>query len=178
MTTKKPRAKAPAKPKTKKKPGRKRKVLTDEAQDKFLKAIRLGCPIKDACGCAGFSEAWFYEEKNRAMEKPQLEASKRFTGFIERIKEVEGETTNRWLAMVEKAAMEGTWQAAAWKLERRRQMFIPKVRQEVTGKDGEAIKVESEAAAARDLIESAISRFTAGKGTPEGSGEPDPSTTH
>ena len=128
---KKPRAKtrtkAPAKPK--KKPGRKRKVLTDEAQDKFLKAIRLGCPIKDACGCAGFSEAWFYEEKNRAIENPQLEASKRFMGFIEHIKEVEGEATNRWLAMIEKAAMAGSWQAAAWKLERRRAMFIPKTKQ-------------------------------------------------
>ena len=138
---KKPRAKAPPKPKTKKKPGRKRKVLTDEAQDKFLKAIRLGCPIKDACGCAGFSEAWFHNEKNRAKENPQLEASKRFMGFIERIKEVEGEATNRWLAMVEKAAMSGTWQAAAWKLERRRGMTL-KVQQEISGPEGGPIKHE------------------------------------
>jgi hypothetical protein len=137
----KPKAKTPAKPKAKKKPGRKRKVLTEEAQDKFLKAIRLGCPIKDACGCAGFSEAWFYEEKNRAIEKPQLEASRRFMGFLERIKEVEGEATNRWLAMVEKAAMSGTWQAAAWKLERRRGMTL-KVQQEISGPEGGPIKHE------------------------------------
>ena len=155
--TKKPRAKAkpktrtkaPAKPKRKSNAGRKRKVLTDDAQDKFLKAIRLGCPIKDACGCAGFSEAWFYEEKNRARDNPQLEASKRFVGFIEHIKEVEGEATNRWMAMVEKAAMSGTWQAAAWKLERRRGMTL-KVQQEISGPDGGPIK--HEAADAKDRL--------------------------
>ena len=111
--------------------GRKPKVLTEEMQDRFLKAIRLGCPIKDACGCAGFSDGWYYEQKKKAEEQPNLATSKKFTGFLRRIKEVEGEATNRWLAMIEKAAMNGSWQAAAWKLERRRAMFIPKVKQEV-----------------------------------------------
>ena len=139
-----------SKAKPRKKPGRKRKVLTDEAKDKFLKAIRLGCPIKDACGCAGFSEAWFYEEKSRAKDNPRLEASKRFLEFLERIKEVEGEATNRWLAMVEKAAMSGTWQAAAWKLERRRGMTL-KVQQEISGPEGGPIKHEIEDARERLL---------------------------
>ena len=111
--------------------GRKPKVLTEEMQDRFLKAIRLGCPIKDACGCAGFSEGWHYEQIKKAREKPALATSKVYDEFLRRIKEVEGEATNRWLAMIEKAAMAGTWQAAAWKLERRRAMFIPKTKQEV-----------------------------------------------
>ena len=111
--------------------GRKPKILTEEMQDRFLKAIRLGCPIKDACGCAGISETWYYEQKNKAAAKPNLAASRTFLKFQERIKEVEGEATNRWLAMIEKAAMAGSWQAAAWKLERRRAMFIPKTKQEV-----------------------------------------------
>ena len=87
--------------------GRKPKILTEEMQDRFLKAIRLGCPIKDACGCAGFSEAWFYDQKNKAAASPNLATSKKFSQFLERIKEVEGEATNRWLAMIEKAAMAG-----------------------------------------------------------------------
>ena len=111
--------------------GRKPKILTEEMQDRFLKAIRLGCPIKDACGCAGFSEGWYYEQKKKAEEQPNLATSKKYNEFLRRIKEVEGEATNRWLAMIEKAAMAGSWQAAAWKLERRRAMFIPKVKQEV-----------------------------------------------
>ena len=137
--TKKPKARA--KPKPKSKAGRKPKILTEEMQDKFLKAIRLGCPVKDACGCAGFSDGWFYEQSKKAKEQPGLATSKKFAGFLRRIKEVEGEATNRWLAMVEKAAMSGTWQAAAWKLERRRGMTL-KVQQEISGPEGGPIKHE------------------------------------
>jgi len=136
---KKPRARV--KPKPKSKAGRKPKILTDEMQDKFLKAVRLGCPVKDACGCAGFSDGWFYEQSKRAKGQPGLATSKKFAGFLRRIKEVEGEATNRWLAMVEKAAMAGTWQAAAWKLERRRGMTL-KVQQEISGPEGGPIKHE------------------------------------
>tara|TARA_R110000751_G_scaffold146956_2_gene251291 strand:- start:602 stop:1117 length:516 start_codon:yes stop_codon:yes gene_type:complete len=143
----KPRTKAPAKPKAK--VGRKPKLLTEEMQDKFLKAVRLGCPVKDSCGCAGFSDGWFYEQSKKAKEQPGLATSKEFTVFLRRIKEVEGEATNRWLAMVEKAAMSGTWQAAAWKLERRRGMTL-KVQQEISGPDGGPIK--HEAADAKDRL--------------------------
>lgn len=136
---KKPKARA--KPKPKSKAGRKPKILTEEMQDKFLKAVRLGCPVKDACGCAGFSDGWFYEQSKKAKEHPSLATSKKFAGFLRRIKEVEGEATNRWLAMVEKAAMAGTWQAAAWKLERRRGMTL-KVQQEISGPEGGPIKHE------------------------------------
>tara|TARA_R110001583_G_scaffold10423_2_gene48231 strand:+ start:2379 stop:2870 length:492 start_codon:yes stop_codon:yes gene_type:complete len=136
---KKPKARA--KPKRKSNAGRKPKILTEEMQDKFLKAIRLGCPVKDACGCAGFSDGWFYEQSKKAKEHPSLATSKKFTGFLRRIKEVEGEATNRWMAMVEKAAMSGTWQAAAWKLERRRGMTL-KVQQEISGPEGGPIKHE------------------------------------
>ena len=34
----------------KKGPGRKHKELTEEMERRFLDAIRVGCPIKDACG--------------------------------------------------------------------------------------------------------------------------------
>ena len=136
---KKPKARA--KPKPKSNAGRKPKILTEEMQDKFLKAVRLGCPIKDACGCAGFSEGWHYEQIKKAREKPSLATSKKYNEFLRRIKEVEGEATNRWMAMVEKAAMSGTWQAAAWKLERRRGMTL-KVRQEISGPEGGPIKHE------------------------------------
>ena len=40
-----------------------------------------------------------------------------------------------------KAAMSGTWQAAAWKLERRRGMTL-KVQQEISGPEGGPIKHE------------------------------------
>ena len=125
------------------KAGRKPLKLTEEMIERFIKAIRLGCPIKDACGCAGFSENWYYDQKNKAKKRPSLAVSKRFEEFSQRIKEAEGQATQRWLAVIEKAAIAGTWQAAAWKLERRRGMTA-KVEQSTTIEhkvaDGDATK--------------------------------------
>ena len=102
----------------------------------------------------------------------------KFRKFRERIKEAEGKATQRWLAIIERAANDGSWQAAAWKLERRRSMFVPKVRQEVTGQDGNAIQIESQAGEAREIIAAAISRFN-GKGEEgEDIKELNPPTTH
>lgn len=117
--------------KKKKKTGRKAKVLTDAMEERFLRAISLGCPIKDACGCAGLGESTYYAWMVEANEG-KTARSKRLKEFQERIKEAEGEATMRWLAHIEAAANDGSWQAAAWKLERRRQMFVPKVKQEVS----------------------------------------------
>lgn len=117
--------------KRKSKIGRKPIKLTEDKIERFLQATKLGCPIKDACGCAGISDSWFFREKKAALENPKAAKSKPFLEFLDRIKEVEGEATRRWLAMIEKSAMAGSWQAAAWKLERRRDMFIPKVKQEI-----------------------------------------------
>jgi hypothetical protein len=127
--------------KRKAKVGRKPMQLTKEAQERFIKSIRLGAPIRDACGCAGFSESWFYDQQSKALQSPQLAKSKVFKEFLDNIKRVEGEATTRWLAMVEKAAMSGTWQAAAWKLERRRGMTL-KVQQEISGPEGGPITHE------------------------------------
>lgn len=126
--------------KAKKKPGRKPKQLTPEIEESFLKAVRLGAPIKDACGCAGISETLYYGWMQEAEEGKTARA-KRFAEFRDNIKKVEGEATTRWLALVEKAALAGTWQAAAWKLERRRGMTL-KVQQEISGPEGEPIKHE------------------------------------
>ena len=107
-----------------------RKVKLNKAiEDAFIQAIKLGCPKKDACGCAGIGETTFYKwmewaDSNRKDAHVYQE-------FRERIKAAEGEATQRWLAIIEKAAQAGQWQAAAWKLERRRAMFIPRVKAEV-----------------------------------------------
>ena len=163
------------KPKKKKKVGRKIS-LTKTIEDRFITAIKLGCPIKDACGAAGISETTYY--KWMQFADSSRDDAYRFAQFRERVKIAEGEATQNWLAIIEKAARNGSWQAAAWKLERRRNMFVPRIRQEVTGKDGEAIKVENQAKEARHFIESAISRVTGTGTTSEDIGEPDPSTTH
>ena len=128
-----------------------------------MKAIRLGCPIKDACGCAHISEELYYAWRREAEEGKSPRA-KALANFMERIKEVEGEATQAWLAMIEKASREGKWQAAAWKLERRRGM-VQKVQQEVSGPDGQPVKVEARGAVEALLEELAgIARSGSGQG--------------
>jgi hypothetical protein len=56
---------------------------------------------------AVFTRSTFYEWMNTKNE------------FSDAVKKAEGQAAVGWLAKIEKAANEGEWQAAAWKLERR-----------------------------------------------------------
>jgi transposase len=150
--------------------------LTDEIIERFITAIKLGCPKKDACGAAGIGESTLY--KWMAWADTDRDDAQRYTEFRERIKMAEGVATQTWLAVIERAAHDGSWQAAAWKLERRRGMFIPKMRTEITGRDGESIRIESEARSAREIIDAAISRQDELGETGSGVGGSDPTTTH
>ena len=153
-----------------------RSKLTEEVTERFIRAIKVGCPIKDACGCAGIGETTYY--KWMQWSDSDRRDVKIYRAFREQVKVAEGEATQAWLAIIEKAAREGSWQAAAWKLERRRDMFIPKMRQEVTGKDGEAIKIEDQAREAKEIITSAITRLSLGKRETDDNEPIDPETAH
>ena len=86
--------------------GRKSKY-TPEVVDKIVQALKLGAAYEDACNYAGISFETFRTWRAR------------YPAFLEAIKAAEGQATVHWLAAIEKAAREGNWQAAAWKLERR-----------------------------------------------------------
>lgn len=86
--------------------GRKTKY-TPETVEKLVTAVKLGATYDLACGYAGISEDTFYRWMNT---KPE---------FSDTIKGAEGAGAIIWLGKIEKAASEGNWQAAAWKLERR-----------------------------------------------------------
>lgn len=89
-----------------KKAGRPSKY-TPETVDKILKALAVGAPYTHACNYAGIGFDAFNEWRAKYPE------------FSESIKEAEGRAVTGWLAKIEKAASDGNWQAAAWKLERR-----------------------------------------------------------
>src|SRR5215204_2993632 len=80
---------------------------TPERVERLLQAIRIGAPIKMACSYAGIDHGTFLNWRERYSE------------FSAAIKEAEGIAVVGWLAKIEKAASDGNWQAAAWKLERR-----------------------------------------------------------
>jgi transposase len=80
---------------------------TPDVVQRITEAIRLGATYELACQYAGINYMTF----NRWMDSK--------SEFCEAVKAAEGKGAIQWLAVIEKAAKEGTWQAAAWKLERR-----------------------------------------------------------
>lgn len=80
---------------------------TPETTKKIIDAVRVGSTFRLACAYAGISEDTFALWRTR------------YADFAEAIKEAEGAGAVGWLAKIEKAANDGVWQAAAWKLERR-----------------------------------------------------------
>lgn len=74
---------------------------------KITDAIRVGATFGLACAYAGISEDTFGRWRER------------YADFAVAVKEAEGTAAIKWLAQIDKAAQEGSWQAAAWKLERK-----------------------------------------------------------
>jgi hypothetical protein len=88
--------------------------LTLEAQQRIVQAIKVGATYELAAQYGGVS----YNTFNEWMKKGDAAKSGKYREFHEAIKAAEGDAAIKWLAMIDKAAVE-TWQAAAWKLERR-----------------------------------------------------------
>lgn len=106
--------------------GRKTK-LTPERQDKIVQLIRAGNFANQAALAGGISEATYYNwlkqgeiARSRKERGERLTASQRsFLNFLEAIKGAEAEAEARNVALIQQAAQSGTWQAAAWFLERK-----------------------------------------------------------
>lgn len=88
--------------------------LTPEIQKRLLDAFSVGASHRNACDYAGITPQTMYNwiEKAETGRAP-------YVAFLEQLKLSEGTAAVGWLAKIEKAASEGSWQAAAWKLERR-----------------------------------------------------------
>jgi hypothetical protein len=84
-----------------------RTKFTAEAQQGVCDAIRLGTTYELAALSAGIAYETFNEWRKT---KPQ---------FSEALREAECAAALVWLTKIEKAATDGDWRAAAWKLERR-----------------------------------------------------------
>jgi hypothetical protein len=80
---------------------------TPEVVEHILEAIRMGATYELAAQYAGIGYSTFRDWMTSKV------------AFSEAVKEAEGKAVVGWLAKIEKAASDGTWQAAAWKLERR-----------------------------------------------------------
>lgn len=109
-------------------PGRKSK-RTPTMQDKLSHALRLGASRRLACQYAGISEDTF--------ARYLVDAD-----FADMVNKAEGSGAIQWLNKIEKAANDGNWQAAAWKLERRYPHEYGRQVQEVEQSGSMTIKIE------------------------------------
>jgi hypothetical protein len=154
VVEKKPATKKPA---TKKKvvesrPVGKPTILNPELQDKIVELIRLGNYASDAAGACGISKGTFFNwcargkdeaERRRLLPDAKLLPNEvKYLEFLDAVEKARDEATVRNVSIIQRAGHDGTWQAAAWWLERTRQnTYGRKERLEVTGQDGEAMKI-------------------------------------
>lgn len=109
--------------------GRKLK-LTPQVLARIVHAVEIGAPFKYAAQYGGVSYSTFAEWMRLG------EAGKRpYCVFHDAIKQAEAVALIGWLEKIEQAANQGTWQAAAWKAERRHREFRQQS-VELTGQDG------------------------------------------
>ena len=90
--------------------------LNQELIKTAAKYVALGTPVKYICDALIINESTWYSWYNKGKENDDdrtLEVK-----FYKSIKKSKGDLIARNLKHIEQAADNGTWQAAAWKLER------------------------------------------------------------
>jgi len=94
--------------------------FTAEAREKMLYAISKGAPYQLACDYARVSFQTFQNWKAKATNEKLPE----YVEFFEDLKQAQGATAVQWLEKIDEAMEDGTWTAAAWKLERRQGRYF------------------------------------------------------
>src|SRR3972149_2762024 len=116
--------------------------LTEDTQTRIVQAITMGATYELAAQYGGVAYNTFNEWLKKGNNgNGDGTNTKRYQEFYEAVKKAEGNAVVGWLAKIEKAANEGNWQAAAWKLEPRYPQDYGRRVIEAQGKDGGAIPI-------------------------------------
>lgn len=144
--------------------GPKRMTLDNPKVQRLIMALKLGDFVEEACAYAPITQDTYYrwiregkaiQDKVIAGEDLTVE-EKQIAEISEALKEAEMAGQHAALAVIREAAKNGTWQAAAWFLERRNKKWSN--RTEITGADGSPIvtvTVDDVDAKLRNLIDAA-----------------------
>jgi transposase len=89
--------------------------LTAELQAKVCDAIRAGNYLETAAAFAGIRKATFHNWLRRGARQTQGI----YHAFSEAVEKALADSEARDVALIAKAAADGQWQAAAWRLERK-----------------------------------------------------------
>ena len=128
-----------------------RSKLTPETQQAIINALGSGNWLETAAHYAGISTATLYNWLDRGrLERDKIEDSADpdpnenvYVEFLEAVEKSRSQAQVRAVGLIQKAAIDGTWQAAAWFLERSDpQRWGRYGRVEVTGANGGAVAVD------------------------------------
>jgi len=88
--------------------------LTPELQQQICNLLAMGNYVAHVCEMVGISERTFYywQERGEAGEEP-------FSQFLQAVKKAQAQAVARAVAGIQRAGLDGSWQALAWFLERR-----------------------------------------------------------
>jgi hypothetical protein len=133
--------------------GRRRKD-TDQTLDRLCQGLSLGATHELACRYAGVASSTFRawrQEAERAAPGTRQHA------LLARLDAAEGQAAVHWLRLIEDAAQQGQWQAAAWKLERR---YPSEYGRHIVQHDGQVrLTTQPEWITLRQAILSALAEF-------------------
>lgn len=138
--------------KTKTNKGR-QSLLTPTRQETIIQLISAGNYIETACQAVGISHQTWHNWQNRGRtERERLNVQKDATpdpreapyvDFVEAVEKAFAEAEARNMALIQSAALAGTWQAAAWILERTRgKKYVRTEKAEVSGPEGGPMRID------------------------------------
>jgi hypothetical protein len=114
--------------------------LTLEIQDRIVSAIAGGNYLETSARYAGISPTAFYQWMSKGDGKSAKSPYKEFRQAVEKAR---SQAEIRNVALIQQAGNDGSWQAAAWYLERSYPMrWGRNNRLEVTGAEGTPVKFE------------------------------------
>lgn len=127
-------------------------MFTEERRNKIIEYLTAGNYIDTACAAAGISTTTYYNWMERGKnERDRITATSSdplpdeapYLEFVASIERAHADAEARNVAIIQKAAITGTWQAAAWWLERTRpKKYARMEKAEITGPEGGAVRVD------------------------------------
>jgi hypothetical protein len=142
-------------------------LLNEELMAAIIDALKSGTVIEDAAAYVGVSERTVYrwlargrDEISRREAFPETDnpaEEDRYVNFCQEVEKARAAARLRAVGVIQRAAAEGTWQAAAWYLERSApKQWARQTKHEVTGNEGGPVRID----VSTDDLERKIARIT------------------
>lgn len=110
--------------------------------DRIVELVSQGTSITGAAKEAGLRSRRVKAWVERGSDDSEVARDPAMVDFAMRVREAEGQVEHRAVSIIDKAAQDGDWKAAAWLLERKfPDIYRQRSTTEHTGEDGLPIKV-------------------------------------